>query len=151
MAGIETAETIRLRRGEILKMTAKATAKFQMKAWDENPYAELQGSKRLVRSSMNGTYEGDVSGDSSTEFLMAYSSDDLATYVGIERVEGSVDGRSGVFVMQIDGTFAEGVAKHTSKIIAGAGTGDLAGLRGQGTFEAPMGQTAETTLDYDFE
>ena len=132
-------------------MAAKATAKFQMKGWDENPYAELQGSKRLVRSSMSGSYEGDVTGDSSTEFLMVYSSDDLATYVGIERIEGSIGGRSGMFVMQVIGTFAEGVAKHTSTIIPGAGTGDLALLRGQGTFEAPMGQTAETTLDYDFE
>jgi hypothetical protein len=132
-------------------MTAKATAKFQMKGWDENPYAELEGSKRLVRSSMNGSYEGDVAGESSTEFLMAYSSDDLATYVGIERVEGTLGGRSGTFVMQVVGTFAGGVARHDSTVIPGAGTGDLAALRGRGTFEAPMGQTAETTLDYDFE
>jgi hypothetical protein len=132
-------------------MTATATAKFQMKGWDETPYAELGGSKRLVRSTMNGSYEGDVTGESSTEFLMAYSSDDLATYVGIERVEGSVGGRSGTFVMQVTGTFAGGLARHTSTVIPGAGTGDLAGLRGLGSFEAPMGQTAETTLDYDFE
>ena len=132
-------------------MTAKATAKFQMKGWDENPYAELEGSKRLVRSTMNGSYEGDVTGESTTEFLMAYSSDDLATYVGIELVEGSVGGRTGVFVLQVSGTFAEGVARHSATVIPGAGTGDLATLRGQGNFEAPMGQTAEATLDYDFE
>jgi hypothetical protein len=132
-------------------MSAKATAKFQMKGWDENPYAELEGSKRLVRSSMHGSYEGDVAGESSTEFLMAYSSDDLATYVGIERIEGTLGGRSGTFVMQVTGTFAGGVARHDSTVIPGAGTGDLAGLRGRGTFEAPMGQTAETTLDYGFE
>jgi hypothetical protein len=100
---------------------------------------------------MNGSYEGDVAGESSTEFLMAYSSDDLATYVGIERVEGTLGGRSGTFVMQVVGTFAGGVARHDSTVIPGAGTGDLAGLSGRGTFEAPMGQTAETTLDYDFE
>jgi hypothetical protein len=132
-------------------VTATAKAKFQMKGWDENPYADLEGSKRLVRSSMNGSYAGDVTGESSTEFLMAYSSEDLATYVGIERIDGTVDGRSGTFVMQVTGTFADGVARHNSTVIPGAGTGDLAGLRGQGTFEAPMGQTAETTLDYDFE
>jgi hypothetical protein len=132
-------------------MTAKATAKFQMKGWDENPYAELQGSKRLVRSTMRGSYEGDVTGESTTEFLMAYSSDDLATYVGIELVEGAVGGRTGVFVLQISGTFAEGVARHTATVVPRAGTGDLATLRGQGTFEAPMGQTAEATLDYDFD
>jgi hypothetical protein len=132
-------------------MSAQATAKFQMKGWEETPYSEFEGSKKLVRSAMNGSYEGDVEGDSTTEMLLAYSTDDFATYVGLERIEGSVEGRAGSFVLQHAGRFADGVAKSTSTIVVGAGTGELSGLTGSGTFEAPMGETAVVTLEYDLD
>ena len=36
-------------------------------------------------------------------------------------------------------------------VIASSGTGELTGLRGEGGFEAEVGQHASITLDYSFE
>jgi hypothetical protein len=35
--------------------------------------------------------------------------------------------------------------------VPGSGTGELAGLRGEGGFNAELGQSADITLDYWFE
>jgi hypothetical protein len=36
-------------------------------------------------------------------------------------------------------------------VVPGSGTGELAGLRGEGGFQAELGQHADVTLDYWFE
>jgi Protein of unknown function (DUF3224) len=36
-------------------------------------------------------------------------------------------------------------------VVPGSGTGELAGLRGEGGFTAELGQGADITLDYWFE
>ena len=41
--------------------------------------------------------------------------------------------------------------KGTWFVVAGSGTGDLAGIRGEGDFHAELGQHADYTLNYWFE
>ena len=73
-------------------------------------------------------------------------------FVGLERVVGSVGGRSGSFVLQRIGADEDGVVKETYSVVPGSGTGELQGLRGTGS--ASLGEQADRypfTLDYDFE
>jgi hypothetical protein len=69
--------------------------------------------------------------------------------VGLQRIEGSVGGRSGAFVIEAtsdhDGTQSRG----SWRIVNGSGTGELASSAGQGRFEAPGGRTATYRLDYE--
>ena len=51
------------------------------------------------------------------------SSESSATYVGYERVTGTLGGRSGSFVLQGVGTWEGGVAKTTWTVVPGSGTG----------------------------
>ena len=78
---------------------------------------------------------------------MAYAGETYATFVGYERIEGSLDGRSGTFVLQHVGAFEDGVAKADVRVVAGTGTGQLEGLAGDGTFVAERGSTGTITLE----
>ena len=80
-----------------------------------------------------------------------YRDDGSASFIGLERVVGSVGGRSGSFVLQHSGTFKEGVATVTLVVVPDSGTGDLRGLRGDGKFAVGHQQPYSMTLDYDFE
>jgi hypothetical protein len=83
---------------------------------------------------------------------MMYADASTASYVGMQRVVGSLGGRSGSFVLQVSGTFAEGLAQATWFVVPGSGTGELRGLRGEGGFPAQHGTSkVPYTLDYSFE
>jgi len=53
-----------------------------------------------------------------------------AGYVAIERVSGTLQGRSGTFVLQHSGTMARGAFQLTITVVPDSGTGQLAGLTG---------------------
>jgi len=95
------------------------------------------------------SFSGDIEGEGSVEWVMAYRSDGSAEFVGLQRVTGTVDGRSGTLVLSSNGTFDGGAAKGTWKIIEGVGNGELLALKGEGTFEAPLGPKASFTLRYE--
>ena len=132
-----------------MKTHAKAT--FDVKAWDEKPYNEMSGLPKLTRVSATKSYQGDIAGEGKLEYLMMYRDDGSASFVGMERVEGSVGGRSGSFVLQHSGTFKSGIATVTLLVVTGSGTGDLRGLRGNGEFSVGHKPPYAVTLDYDFE
>src|SRR5512132_538119 len=119
--------------------TGKAGGGFTIKAWDEQPYAELDGAPKLTHARVTTTYGGDLEGEGTSELVMAFDQDD-ATYAGYERVVGSLGGRSGSFVLRLDGGFEDGAARTTWTVVEGTGTGDLAGLRGEGGYLARHGE-----------
>jgi hypothetical protein len=53
-----------------------------------------------------------------------------AAYVAIERIVGSIDGRTGTFCMQHSGTMDRGAPSLTVSVVPDSGTDALAGLRG---------------------
>ncbi len=126
----------------------EASGQFQMDSWDEQTYQELQDGAKLTRVSAKQTFSGDLEGAGAVEWLMAYRPDGSARYVGLQRVEGRLAGRSGSFVAETIGDFSEGVASWTLKVVPGSGTGDLAGLEGDGDFEAPHGHRASFRMEY---
>jgi hypothetical protein len=132
-------------------MATHATGRIAVKTWDETPYNEADGGPRLVRVAVTETFSGDIEGEGEVTFLQVVRADGSASFVGVERVTGSVGGRSGTFVLQDQGTLEGGQVKGTWFVVPGSGTGELRGLRGEGGFEAALGQHASITLDYDFE
>ena len=132
-----------------MKTHAKAT--FALDVWDEKPYNEMNGLPKLTRASVTKSYQGDIKGEGKLEYLMMYRDDGSASFIGLERVVGSVGGRSGSFVLQHSGTFEGGVAKVILSVVPGSGTGDLRGMRGEGGFNEGHNQAYDMTLDYGFE
>lgn len=82
---------------------------------------------------------------------MAYRPDGTAAFVGLQRIGGTLGGRSGSFVVTTVGEFGGTEAIGTWAVVDGAGTGDLAGLHGRGGFRAPHGPAATFELDYDLD
>jgi hypothetical protein len=132
-------------------MSTHTKATFALNGWDEKPYNEVDGLPKLTRASVTKSYQGDITGEGKLEYLMMYRDDGSASIIGLERVVGSVGGRSGSFVLQHSGAFKGGVATVTLLVVEGSGTGDLRGLRGHGGFAVGHEQPYTMTLDYDFE
>jgi hypothetical protein len=115
-----------------MRNTANAT--FQIRRWDEAPYHEAAGEGKLTKANVALTYAGDIEGEGLADYLMAYPEHSAASYVGIERVSGKLGGRSGSFVLQYIGTADQnGVIRADVIVIPGSGTGELSGLRGEGS------------------
>jgi len=126
-----------------------ANSRFTIKSWDEKPYSEGQGLPRLTRAAVSKTFAGDIEGEGHVEYLMMYRGDGSATFVGLERIVGHVAGKMGSFVLQRTGAFENGVAKESYFVIAGSGTGELRGLRGEGTSAVGHGSEHPLTLTYE--
>lgn len=130
-------------------MTKSANAQFAIKNWDEKPYSEDQDLPKLTRATVTKTYSGDIEGEGRLEYLMMYRGDGSATFVGLERVVGRLAGMTGSFVLQRIGGFEGGVAKESYSVVPGSGTGDLSGLRGEGSSAVGHGMEHPMTLSYD--
>jgi Protein of unknown function (DUF3224) len=132
-------------------MPTKATATFKVADWDERTYAEIEDGGKLTRASVKQAFSGDIEGEGSVEWLMCYRPDKTAGFVGLQRIVGQLEGRSGSFVLiQTDGTFDGKEARGTLAVVPDSATGELHGLRGEGEFSAPLGSEAAVTLDYEF-
>jgi hypothetical protein len=113
-------------------MSTHAVTTFAVKSWDEKPYVEYDGRK-LTRASVVYTYQGDVEGEGSVEYVMAYGPTGSATFVGIERIVGKLAGRTGSYVCQHTGTSNDQGVSFKWVVFPDACTGELIGLSGGGS------------------
>ena len=128
-----------------------ANGTFELKNWDEKPYNELENVPKLTHAIVAQEYRGDIEGEGTLDYLMVYTSDDTASFVGLERIIGRVGDRTGTFVLQHTGTFAGGIASVSYTVVPGSGTGDLANLSGQGSYSTGHVQPHPFSLDYSLE
>ena len=129
---------------------ATINGSFQVTSWDENAYEEREG-RRLTKASVGQQFEGDIAGEGTAEWLMAYQENGRARFVGLQLVDGEVAGRRGTFVLETAGEFDGGVARWDASVVSGSSTGELAELSGGGRFEAPHGSQASYELELELE
>jgi len=125
-----------------------ASGEFEIASWHEETYQELDGEVKLTRASVEQTFSGDIVGTGTVEWLMCYSDDGTARFVGLQRIEGSIGDREGSFVVDSVGYYDGGEAKGSWAVVAGSATGKLVGIRGHGNFLAPMGGVPSWSLEY---
>jgi hypothetical protein len=128
-----------------------ADAVIAVRKYEPAPYETPGEGPALARIHVEEVFSGDIQGDGVVEFLQAANADGSASFVGIERVTGSVAGRSGSFLLQDQGTVTGSIVEGDWFVVPGSGTGDLAGLRGDGGFRANLGEDAQVHLDYWFD
>ena len=131
------------------KTTAQAT--ITVHTYEPEVYDDPPEGPKLARIHVEESFSGDIKGDGTVEFLQAASADGSASFVGLERVEGEIAGRKGTFVLQDKGTVAGNVVRGEWFVVPGSGTDELTGLRGEGGFQANLGEGAKVHLDYWFE
>jgi hypothetical protein len=126
-----------------------ATGSFDVLGGSQDTYHEAAGEAKLVRASGTQRFSGDITGDGSVEWLFSYPSDGPAAFVGLQRIEGSLGGHTGTFVMESRGSHDGESSKGEWRVVPGSGTNELEGLSGTGEFDAPGGPRASYRLDFD--
>jgi hypothetical protein len=129
-------------------MPLHATSAFTITAWEPETIDDHDGVS-LTRTKVTKIFTGDLEGTSVAELLMAGAPNDSAAYVGFERIEGKLNGRSGSFILHHNATSVRGEQSATWTIMADSGTDELQGIAGaaQIVIDADGGHTL--LLDYD--
>jgi len=123
----------------------RATGTFEVKTLPLDPWAEAA----LGRFSLDKQYAGDLTATSKGEMLACMTEvKGSAGYVAIERVSGTLGGRTGGFALQHYGLMNRGDKQQlTVTVVPDSGTGELAGL--SGTLEIQVESGRHTyTFDY---
>jgi hypothetical protein len=127
-------------------MNTHVRGTFDVKASHEPPYDTRPGAI-LGRSSFEKAFQGPLTATSRVDMLAALTAvSGSAAYVALERVSGTLEGRTGSFVLQHAATMERGASMLAVTVVPDSATGDLAGLRGAMTIENLAGQHR-----YDFE
>lgn len=129
----------------------RASGKFTVTGGSEQTVRDAPGELKLTRVSGTQRFEGAVEGVGSVEWVFGYRPDRSAVFAGLQRIEGSIGGRTGGFVLESTGQHDGRSSTGRWRIVAGSGTGDLAGIVGEGTFDAPGGPEAAYELDYSLD
>ena len=117
-----------------------ATGRFDIKLQPESlsPVAEATGLGRL---SLDKQFSGDLQAASQGEMLSFRSTTaGSAGYVAMERVQGSLHGRSGSFVLQHSASMAQGESTQSISVVPDSATDALQGLRGSMQITIDNGQ-----------
>ncbi len=132
------------------QMRTRAVAKITVRHSEARLY-DQSSKPALIEVHLTETFSGDIEGDSEVRALQTLRDDKSASMVSVQRVPGKLGGREGTFVLQGSEVVANGRTKAPWFDVPGSGTGDLAGLRGEGGFEGGFGKGSDGTLDYWFE
>jgi len=135
-------------------MSTRAVSSFDVTGWDEAPYDQPEGGPHLSQATVRKSFRGDLEGEGTAQLLMCRSDpSDLtagAGYVALEKIVGSIGGRSGSFVVQHGGlSDPDGTRPMTAFIVTGSGTGELAGIRGTVEIAVTAEGAHSITLDYE--
>jgi hypothetical protein len=125
----------------------RAQGTFSLDRFDEAPHDDQDGVK-LARAHITQTFQGDLTGISETDNITVHT-ENPAAYAGIEHFQGAGQGRKGRFVLQHNAGGDNGVPWMKWKIVETTGTGDLAGIRGEGEITIGPYGGHSYTLDYE--
>jgi hypothetical protein len=129
----------------------RATGQTNVKTYVPTPFDEIADGPSLVEVQLSETFRGDIAGESTVRVIQAAGKDGAMSFVGLQRVRGSIAGRTGSFLLQPSGTVVGKETRAEWFVVRGSGTGDLKGLRGDGGFKAQLGEQGSYWLDYYFE
>ncbi len=127
-------------------MASRASGTFEVKLNPLETFKTAEGAP-LGRMSIDKHFRGVLEATSTGEMLTAGTDvKGSAGYVAIERVRGTLDGKTGTFVLQHSGTMTRGAPQLIITVVPDSGTGELTGLVGTMTINIADGQHS-----YDFE
>jgi hypothetical protein len=130
----------------------QAAGSFEIGEWDDETFDDQPGAK-LGKVRLTKTFTGDIVGSSVVNMLAVSTpteGDEFqgAAYVAVERLNGTVHGRDGGFVL----THTAGEA-HGMKVavVPGSGTGQLKGITGEIVISRHEDGSHTYTFDYQLD
>jgi len=121
-----------------------ATGPFEVKLTPQDD----KGDPNLGRMTIDKQFHGDLEGTSKGQMLTGMSEvKGSGSYVAIEKVTGTLQGRQGTFILHHIGIMNRGTPNLAVEVVPDSGTGQLQGLTGKmNIIIAPGGAHS-----YDFE
>jgi hypothetical protein len=110
-------------------MTRHATGTFNVSITPV-PTEEGAAPDNPGRMTLSKTFHGGVSGTAEGEMLGIMGPEQSGAYVAMERVRGTIDGRTGTFALVHRGVMDRGAQELLITVAPGSGTGELTGLTG---------------------
>jgi hypothetical protein len=121
-------------------MSMQGRGSFSVKSTVHPPYDAADGVS-LGRMTIDKQFQGDLQASSVVEMLAAGTGvKGSAGYVALERVKGTLLGKTGSFVLQHSGTMTRGVAALSVSVVPDSGTGELKGIAGTMSIEIVDGK-----------
>ncbi|WP_157695275.1 DUF3224 domain-containing protein [Nakamurella panacisegetis] len=117
-------------------MTKHLEASFTLDRWEGDPDPGVEGGPDAGHVLLAKTYTGPDLVGSATGHALTTRGERGASYVAQERIVGTLDGRTGSFVLEHGASMGEGfpTSMHAA-VVHGSGTGELTGLAGTGLVE----------------
>ena len=131
-------------------MTTHAVGTFEVKL---SPLAQDSSPEfaNLGRMSIDKQFHGDLEAVSKGQMLTAGTTiKSSAGYVAIERVQGTLHGRKGAFVLQHSGSMRRGTPQLAITVVPDSGTGELVGLSGTMSITTPSQGKRSYDFEYEF-
>jgi hypothetical protein len=111
-------------------MTMHASGTFEVKMIPQ-PADEGVGDAGIGRMALDKQYHGDLTATGKGQMLALRTAvDGSAGYVAMERVNGTLHGRNGAFVLQHSGMMTRGAPQLMVTVVPDSGSGELLGLAG---------------------
>jgi hypothetical protein len=125
----------------------RATGEFMVSLGPLDPFTKGSAGVRLDRLSITKTFEGDLLAESRGEMLsVTTNAEDSAGYVAVEQIQGTLQGKTGTFVLQHFGIIHRGQQRLVLEVVPDSGTGELEHLTGNMSIKIENGKHF-----YDFE
>ncbi len=121
-------------------VTHRASGTFEVKLNPQAPDDEV-GDPTVGRMSIDKQFHGDLEATSVGQMLAVRTDvEGSAGYVAMERVTGTLHGRSGSFTLQHSGTMTRGAQQLSVTVVPDSGTEELVGLAGKMTIDIVDGK-----------
>jgi Protein of unknown function (DUF3224) len=122
-------------------MNSLVSGTFEVKMTPQKPDNAEAEAAAIGRMSLEKKFHGALEATSIGQML-AFMTEvkGSAGYVAMEKVTGTLDGRSGSFVLQHSGTMNRGATALALAVVPDSGTGQLAGLAGTMGIKVEGGQ-----------
>ena len=107
----------------------RASGTFEVKMTPQDDKSEDASLGRML---LDKQFHGDLEATGKGQMLTAMTPvQGSAGYVAIEKVSGTLKGRTGTFVLQHTGTMTRGEQQLSITVVPDSGTGQLAGITGR--------------------
>ena len=118
-----------------------AKGQFEVNLQPLDAFAQGSDGITLGRMSIDKSFSGDLEAKSQGEMLTAMTAvQGAASYVAIEQVKGTLQGKSGTFVLQHFGVMNSRENRLILEVVPDSGTGQLINLSGQMTIKIEDGK-----------
>jgi hypothetical protein len=128
------------------RMSKRATGTFEVKITPQDDKSAEGLGRMMIAKQVHGDFEGTSTGQMLTSMTKTPGS---ATYVAIERMTGTLHGRTGSFDLHHLGIMNRGTQQLTITVVPDSGTDQLTGITGTMTIKIADGKHSYE-FDYSF-